>query len=137
MGKMVENGILTGSNMQDVIELRPGSASIIRNVAYSFHDQEWMEKRTRNFDKALNIYEVHFGSWRLKADGSWFTYDELAPALIDYCKILLMALGDINQPDILVLQVAMAMPVNFKPSLIHCIKQALVPLLILFLRILR
>lgn len=68
------------------MELRPGSASIIRNVAYSFHDQEWMEKRTRNFDKALNIYEVHFGSWRLKADGSWFTYDELAPALIDYCK---------------------------------------------------
>ncbi len=45
-----------------------------------------MQERTKCFDKPLNIYEVHAGSWRQKEDGSWYTYAELAELLPAYCK---------------------------------------------------
>ena len=45
-----------------------------------------MQERTKCFDKPLNIYEVHAGSWRQKEDGSWYTYAELADLLPAYCK---------------------------------------------------
>ena len=45
-----------------------------------FADDKWMQERTKCFDKPLNIYEVHAGSWRQKEDGSWYTYAELADA---------------------------------------------------------
>ncbi len=46
------------------MELRPAFASIIRDMnAYRFHDEEWMQSRTLNYDKPLNIYEMHPGSW--------------------------------------------------------------------------
>ena len=32
----------------------------------------------------MNIYEMHFGSWRKKEDDSWYHYDELADPLIKY-----------------------------------------------------
>ncbi len=69
------------------MELRPKFASIVRNIhSYSFHDLDWMQNRTRNFDQPLQIYELHMGSWKLKEDGSWFQYDEIADDLIAYCK---------------------------------------------------
>ncbi len=69
------------------MELRPNFASIVRNIhSYSFHDLDWMQNRTRNFDQPLQIYELHMGSWKLKEDGSWFQYDEIADDLIAYCK---------------------------------------------------
>ena len=45
-----------------------------------------MQARTKCFDKPLNIYEAHAGSWRQKEDGSWYTYAELAELLPAYCK---------------------------------------------------
>ena len=37
---------------------------------YKWNDQKWLEKRrTKNhFEKPLNIYEVHFGSWKRKGN---------------------------------------------------------------------
>ena len=32
----------------------------------------------------MNIYEMHFGTWRQKEDGSFYTYRELAGQLIPY-----------------------------------------------------
>ena len=34
----------------------------------------------------MNIYEVHLGSWKRHADGSYYTYRELADELSDYAK---------------------------------------------------
>lgn len=79
------------------MELRPNFASIIRDLdAYAFRDSAWMERRTRNFDRPLNIYELHLGSWRRKdgfednpdkpVEKGWYRYDEIADQLIPYLK---------------------------------------------------
>ena len=66
--------------------LRPDGRSIVSDAPKGFTDDKWMQERTKCFDKPLNIYEVHAGSWRQKEDGSWYTYAELADLLPAYCK---------------------------------------------------
>ncbi len=87
-------------------ELRPGTASVIYDrKKYAFHDQKWMESRSENWKKPLNIYELHLGSWRRKDDpkehakkvdearengtgidvsDGWYTYSEIADLLVPY-----------------------------------------------------
>ena len=67
------------------MELRPGACSIIRELDYHFTDERWMAQRSRCYDKPLNIYELHLGSWKQK-DGSWYRYNEIADELIGYLK---------------------------------------------------
>ena len=82
------------------MEPRPNFASIIRDLdAYAFRDTQWMERRSRNFDRPLNIYELHLGSWRRKdadtqdlpigqreVEKGWYHYNEIADELIAYLK---------------------------------------------------
>ena len=45
------------------MELRPGTASIIRDTdSYHFQDSEWLSQRGGHLEKPVNIYEVHLGS---------------------------------------------------------------------------
>ncbi len=71
------------------MELRPNTASIIRDLsAYTFQDEKWMQKRTDCKEQPLNIYELHFGSFRKpsgKAD-DWYSYTQMAGILIPYLK---------------------------------------------------
>ncbi len=71
-------------------ELRPNTASIIVDMdAYTFRDEEWMANRSKNFDKPMNIYEVHAGSWQNNPDdevNGWYHYDDLARRLVSYVK---------------------------------------------------
>ena len=72
-------------------QLRPDSASIVYDLGgYEFKDQEWINKRYELKNGPLNIYEMHFGSWKKKddeiPDGGWYTYSELAELLIPYLK---------------------------------------------------
>ncbi len=71
------------------MELRPNCASIVRDLkAYTFHDQDWLNERSDCRDRALNIYELHAGSWRTNPEdvNGWYTYTELADILIPYLK---------------------------------------------------
>lgn len=68
------------------MELRPGFASRVVDRNYVFHDKKWMKKRDKNYNRPMNIYEIHAGSWRKKEDGSWYNYEELAGLLIPYLK---------------------------------------------------
>lgn len=71
------------------MELRPNNASIIRNMkSYQFQDDEWMRKRTDRKNEALNIYEVHLGSWIQNEHNpnGWYSYAELAELLANYVK---------------------------------------------------
>ena len=71
------------------MELRPNTASIIRETdTFRFHDSAWMKKRTSRLKEALNIYEIHFGSFRKPSDepDAWYNYEEMADILIPYLK---------------------------------------------------
>ncbi|MCD8118114.1 MAG: 1,4-alpha-glucan branching enzyme [Lachnospiraceae bacterium] len=50
------------------MELRPRCASIVRQMgSYRFQDETWMKRRSRRLNEALNIYEIHAGSFRKPA----------------------------------------------------------------------
>lgn len=73
------------------MELRPNTASIITDLdAYAFQDAAWMRERHVMYNRPMNIYELHCGSWRQnpredpEADPDWFSYTELADTLIPY-----------------------------------------------------
>ncbi len=70
-------------------EKRPNTASVICDLhRYQFQDIRWMKGRRAAFDKPLNIYELHFGSWKRKSDepDDWYSYRELADLLLPYLK---------------------------------------------------
>ena len=61
------------------MELRPNAASIIRDMAYTFQDEEWLQARDTCQELPLNIYEIHFGSFRKPSDraDAWYNYEEM------------------------------------------------------------
>ncbi|ANT50624.1 1,4-alpha-glucan branching protein GlgB [Mesorhizobium amorphae] len=68
-------------------ELRPATASV--TAVPPAH--EWGDEAHRNFwrnadprREAISIYEVHAGSWQLRDDGTFLSWDELADRLIPY-----------------------------------------------------
>ncbi len=68
-------------------ETRPGDASKVYDLSgYRWHDAKWLSKREAPYQKAMNIYEVHFGSWKRYADGNNFSYKKMAEELIPYVK---------------------------------------------------
>ncbi len=69
-------------------ETRPNTASKVYDIKnFSWNDKKWMEERNGNdFSKPLNIYEVHFGSWKKYEDGKPYSYEKMAKELIPYVK---------------------------------------------------
>lgn len=53
---------------------------------FEWNDTAYRRQQAKRhlLDSPMNIYEMHFGSWRRKPDGSCFRYDELADELIPY-----------------------------------------------------
>lgn len=81
-------------------ELRPATASVVWDQdSYSWQDEDWKKKRSavNSKDSAINIYEVHLGSWKRRPlaidengeeiNGSgFFNYRETAVELAAYVK---------------------------------------------------
>ena len=70
-------------------ELRPSKGSKVYDLkGYKFNDEKWMKNRKVNqgYDKPLNIYEVHLGSWKRYSDGNVFNYASIAEELAKYVK---------------------------------------------------
>lgn len=66
-------------------EVRPATASVVASLSgYTWNDAVWRRKRRAPYRKPLNIYEMHFGTWKQKEDGSFYSYRELADILIPY-----------------------------------------------------
>lgn len=68
-------------------ELRPSTASrVVAADHFAWTDDGWFarQRKTPVYGQPLNIYEVHLGSWRRKADGAFLSYRELAYELVDY-----------------------------------------------------
>lgn len=69
-------------------EVRPNNASVVADLEYIWGDEKWENKKktTPLYDKPLNIYELHFGSWRRHENGEVLSYEEMAEELIPYVK---------------------------------------------------
>ncbi|RWX61397.1 1,4-alpha-glucan branching protein GlgB [Mesorhizobium sp. M4B.F.Ca.ET.089.01.1.1] len=68
-------------------ELRPATASVTAPpMAHEWGDEAhrtfWRSADPRR--EAISIYEVHAGSWQLRDDGTFLSWDELAARLIPY-----------------------------------------------------
>ncbi|MRN54523.1 1,4-alpha-glucan branching protein GlgB [Paenibacillus monticola] len=66
-------------------EVRPATASVVAELGgYQWGDAAWRRKNKSPYNQPVNIYEMHFGTWRQKEDGEFYTYQELAGLLIPY-----------------------------------------------------
>lgn len=62
-------------------EVPPATASVVVESAYTWDDDEWMERRAQSDPHTgpVSVYEVHLGSWR-----AGLSYRELAHQLTEY-----------------------------------------------------
>ena len=74
-------------------QIPPATASVFADIeGYEWRDAGWMRHRARvmgpdsYYEQPLNVYEVHLGSFKRHADGSYYTYTELAAELPAYVK---------------------------------------------------
>ena len=66
-------------------EVRPNSASRVRELRHQWGDYDWMNGR-RSLKGPRNIYEVHLGSWRRHEDGSFYGWDDFCRELVPYVR---------------------------------------------------
>lgn len=71
-------------------ELKPATASITPydSIEFEWEDASWQKQKAAapSYESPINIYEVHFGTWKQKEDGSHYSYEEMADLLIPYVK---------------------------------------------------
>ena len=70
-------------------ETRPDTASKFYDIStFEWDDDEWQaeKKKSSVYSSPVNIYEVHAGSWRLHDDGNFYSYRDLADAIVPYVK---------------------------------------------------
>ncbi len=69
-------------------EVPPKTASIVRELDYTWGDETWMKERHKynSLGAPMSIYEVHLGSWRRVPEqgNRSLTYREIAPRLAEY-----------------------------------------------------
>lgn len=70
-------------------ETRPGTASKVYELSnYRWSDKKWKTecKKSNILEKPVNIYEIHFGSWKQHENGDFLSYREMAEELVPYVK---------------------------------------------------
>lgn len=71
------------------MQLPPENSSRICTLeGYVWKDAAYRRQQGKRklLDSPMNIYEVHFGSWKKKEDGSVYNYEEMADELVPYLK---------------------------------------------------
>ncbi|MBR6717873.1 MAG: 1,4-alpha-glucan branching protein GlgB [Oscillospiraceae bacterium] len=71
-------------------ETAPQNATKLFESAYKWKDDKWLKQKaqTNVYKSPMNIYEVHFDSWRTYEDGNPLSYREFAKQMIPYMKEL-------------------------------------------------
>lgn len=70
-------------------ETRPGTGSKVYELDnYKWTDEKWKNENSKGsiLERPVNIYEIHFGSWKQHDDGNFLTYREMAEQLVPYVK---------------------------------------------------
>ena len=71
-------------------ETAPQNATKLFESAHQWKDAKWLKQKaeTNIYKSPMNIYEVHFDSWRTYEDGNPLSYREFAKQMIPYMKEL-------------------------------------------------
>ncbi len=71
-------------------ETAPQNATKLYESSYRWKDAKWQKQKaeTNVYKSPMNIYEVHFSSWRTYEDGNPLSYIEFAKQMIPYMKEL-------------------------------------------------
>ncbi len=70
-------------------QLRPDTASIVRDFQYTWKDGKWMKEREKRQQEnaPISVYEMYLGSFRRNKDtNEYLNYRELAPEIAKYAK---------------------------------------------------
>ena len=70
-------------------QLRPDTASVLCDLSgYTWGDKAWLSYRIKHppYQRPMNIYEVHLGSWRRTGEGEFLSYRDIAHYLVPYVK---------------------------------------------------
>ncbi|MCB1734345.1 MAG: 1,4-alpha-glucan branching protein GlgB [Gammaproteobacteria bacterium] len=69
-------------------QYRPDNANIVHQAEHRWQDKDWMAARAAGDwqHQPMSIYEVHLGSWKRHADGSFVGYRQLAEELVEYVR---------------------------------------------------
>lgn len=69
-------------------DTRPLNDSKVYDIkGYKWNDKDWMKKRGKNLhNRPIAIYEVNLLSWKMKEDGSPYSYVEMSKELVSYVK---------------------------------------------------
>ncbi len=70
-------------------ETRPGTASkVYVSDGYKWKDKAWKDKACQSniLERPVNIYEIHFGSWKQHENGDFLSYRQMAEELVPYVK---------------------------------------------------
>ena len=70
-------------------ETRPGNGSRFYDIeGYEWKDSAWVNRKDagEHYNRPMNIYEMHFSSWKTYPDGNPFSYEKMAEELIPYIK---------------------------------------------------
>lgn len=70
-------------------QMRPETASVVRDIKYTWNDQKWMEERAghQGENSPVSVYELYLGSFKRDHDtGEYLNYRELAGKVVSYIK---------------------------------------------------
>ncbi len=70
------------------MEVKPSTGTKIFKSTYKWNDSKWFEEKSKTnvYKSPMNIYEVHFNSWKQCTEGKYFSYPNFAKSVIPYLK---------------------------------------------------
>ncbi len=70
-------------------QMRPETASVVRDISYDWNDQKWMDVRTEHQkeNSPISVYELYLGSFKRNPDtNEYLNYRQLAEKVVSYVK---------------------------------------------------
>ena len=66
------------------------SCRVVDLSKHKWHDHQWQKTKKEHdkWQRPVSIYELHAGSWRRHANGTYYSYIDMIDSLVDYVKCL-------------------------------------------------